>query len=365
MGTTDPITLVDPEVTYRLTRRITVDHPAIDGATARRIVGQVPAFIAASGQQPGQSLAPVRYPLDLVRLYCAVAHRFEPQLPVPPGVGDLGTVDAPSCRQGSHIDAVFAQRFVDVLAQLLTLVCAEPGNAILVALVDRVEIQNDPLNRTEDLLVGGLSQRTHGFLEHLQGVVRRLQQRLREELRHAGACRVQPPGSQFACRLGYEGTPVLRCLIAMPGMVGPSADTRAVGVGSDLWFGRSRTRIWAVRQQTQRRRGVLYDDDPKSRRRRAVPLPALCLAPLRWHRMRQAAARAKAGRTLGGQATGIDTGQKRIKAGLDQTVRADVTSECLSPCELPQPVEGLILVTPDAPRPAPLMSELDVKGPGP
>ncbi|QIP70932.1 site-specific integrase [Streptomyces sp. VN1] len=55
------------------------------------------------------------------------------------------------------------------------------------------------------------------------------------------------------------------------------------------------SRVLYVRQQTQRRRGVLYDDDPKSRRRRAVPLPALCIAPLRWHRMRQAAARLKAG----------------------------------------------------------------------
>ncbi|MFB6534344.1 tyrosine-type recombinase/integrase [Streptomyces noursei] len=54
-------------------------------------------------------------------------------------------------------------------------------------------------------------------------------------------------------------------------------------------------RVLYVRQQTQRRRGVLYDDDPKSRRRRAVPLPALCIAPLRWHRMRQANVRAKAG----------------------------------------------------------------------
>ncbi|MFM9453054.1 tyrosine-type recombinase/integrase [Streptomyces europaeiscabiei] len=54
-------------------------------------------------------------------------------------------------------------------------------------------------------------------------------------------------------------------------------------------------RVLYVRQQTQRRRGVLYDDDPKSRRRRVVPLPALCVAPLRWHRMRQTAARAKAG----------------------------------------------------------------------
>jgi integrase len=48
-------------------------------------------------------------------------------------------------------------------------------------------------------------------------------------------------------------------------------------------------RVLYVRQQTQRRRGVLYNDDPKGRRRRAVPLPAMCIAPLRWHRMRQAA----------------------------------------------------------------------------
>lgn len=54
-------------------------------------------------------------------------------------------------------------------------------------------------------------------------------------------------------------------------------------------------RVLYVRQQTQRRRGVLYDDDPKGRRRRVVPLPALCIAPLRWHRMKQTDQRAKAG----------------------------------------------------------------------
>ncbi|MET7643905.1 site-specific integrase [Streptomyces sp. NPDC005426] len=55
------------------------------------------------------------------------------------------------------------------------------------------------------------------------------------------------------------------------------------------------SRVLYVRQQTQRRRGVLYDDDPKGRRRRAVPLPAMCIAPLRWHRMRQVDAKARAG----------------------------------------------------------------------
>lgn len=58
VGTTDPATLVTPEVTDRLTRRITTEHPEIDQPTARRIVGQAAAFIAASGRRPGQSLAP-------------------------------------------------------------------------------------------------------------------------------------------------------------------------------------------------------------------------------------------------------------------------------------------------------------------
>ncbi|MFE7584345.1 tyrosine-type recombinase/integrase [Streptomyces gardneri] len=46
-------------------------------------------------------------------------------------------------------------------------------------------------------------------------------------------------------------------------------------------------RVLLVRQQVQRRRGVLYNDETKGRRSRAIPLPAMCLAPLRWHRMRQ------------------------------------------------------------------------------
>ncbi|MDI9836067.1 site-specific integrase [Streptomyces sp. KAU_LT] len=47
------------------------------------------------------------------------------------------------------------------------------------------------------------------------------------------------------------------------------------------------SRVVHIRQQTQRRRGTLYDDDPKSRRTRVVPMPTLCVAPLRWHRLRQ------------------------------------------------------------------------------
>jgi integrase len=54
-------------------------------------------------------------------------------------------------------------------------------------------------------------------------------------------------------------------------------------------------RVLHVRHQTQRRRGTLYDDDPKSRRKRVVPMPALCIAPLRWHRLRQREAFARTG----------------------------------------------------------------------
>ncbi|WP_079141384.1 hypothetical protein [Streptomyces sp. LUP47B] len=58
VGTTDPTTIVDPEVTNRLVRRVTTDHPEITDETARRIVGQAAAFIATSGRQPGHSLVP-------------------------------------------------------------------------------------------------------------------------------------------------------------------------------------------------------------------------------------------------------------------------------------------------------------------
>ncbi|MFI2348678.1 tyrosine-type recombinase/integrase [Streptomyces sp. NPDC019443] len=54
-------------------------------------------------------------------------------------------------------------------------------------------------------------------------------------------------------------------------------------------------RVLLVRQQVQRRRGVLYNDETKGRRARAVPLPAMCIAPLRWHRMRQRAVYERAG----------------------------------------------------------------------
>lgn len=51
-----------------------------------------------------------------------------------------------------------------------------------------------------------------------------------------------------------------------------------------------------VRTQRQRVGGETYEDDPKGRRRKqTLPLPAICVAPLRWQRLRQAAMREKAG----------------------------------------------------------------------
>ncbi|MEW5631429.1 site-specific integrase [Streptomyces hydrogenans] len=51
-----------------------------------------------------------------------------------------------------------------------------------------------------------------------------------------------------------------------------------------------------VRTQRQRVAGEVYEDDPKGRRRKqTLPLPAICVAPLRWQRMRQAADRDRLG----------------------------------------------------------------------
>ncbi len=50
-----------------------------------------------------------------------------------------------------------------------------------------------------------------------------------------------------------------------------------------------------MRRQRQRVHGENYEDETKNRRKRTLPLPALCVAPLRWQRLRQQAMRAKAG----------------------------------------------------------------------
>ncbi|MFF1872961.1 tyrosine recombinase XerC [Kitasatospora herbaricolor] len=54
-------------------------------------------------------------------------------------------------------------------------------------------------------------------------------------------------------------------------------------------------RVLVIREQVQRVRGELYADTTKSGKRRPVPLPRICVAALRWHRIRQGEIRRTAG----------------------------------------------------------------------
>jgi hypothetical protein len=114
VGTTDPITLVDPEVTERLIHRITADHPDIDETTAHRIVGQTAAFIAASGQQLGQLLAPsqlvdygwhafILHTVDYAAFCQTVAGRFVHHVPTDEGEQTPGGAEEARARTLSAI----------------------------------------------------------------------------------------------------------------------------------------------------------------------------------------------------------------------------------------------------------------------
>lgn len=54
-------------------------------------------------------------------------------------------------------------------------------------------------------------------------------------------------------------------------------------------------RTLTVRNQIQRVQKELYADSTKNRRTRVIPIPLMCVAPLRWQRLRQAAQREAAG----------------------------------------------------------------------
>lgn len=54
-------------------------------------------------------------------------------------------------------------------------------------------------------------------------------------------------------------------------------------------------RTLSVRTQLQRVQKELYADTTKNRRSRSIPLPLMCIAPLRWQRLRQRAQRLVAG----------------------------------------------------------------------
>ncbi|MFI7365977.1 glycine-rich domain-containing protein [Streptomyces sp. NPDC050149] len=63
-GTTDPATLVDPAMMERLAARIAKDHTDTDLPTARRIIGQTAAFLAAGAALPRIALSP-SMPVDV------------------------------------------------------------------------------------------------------------------------------------------------------------------------------------------------------------------------------------------------------------------------------------------------------------
>ncbi|MFF3557102.1 tyrosine recombinase XerC [Streptomyces tsukubensis] len=59
-------------------------------------------------------------------------------------------------------------------------------------------------------------------------------------------------------------------------------------------------RTLTVRNQLQRVQKELYEDSTKNRRTRAIPIPLMCVAPLRWQRLRQTAQRVAAGKSWQG-----------------------------------------------------------------
>ena len=119
MGTTDPATLVEPEVMERLAVRITKDHPATDMVTARRIVGQTAAFLAAGAALPGVELSPsktvdvgwhtwILHTVDYAAFCDRVAGRFIHHVPTPDGESAEGGHEA--VRQRT-LDAMTAAGF--------------------------------------------------------------------------------------------------------------------------------------------------------------------------------------------------------------------------------------------------------------
>ncbi|MFD8083848.1 tyrosine recombinase XerC [Kitasatospora sp. NPDC059722] len=94
-----------------------------------------------------------------------------------------------------------------------------------------------------------------------------------------------------------------------------------------------------VRHQLQRVDGVLYQDSPKSRRMRVIPLPMMCLAPLRWQRLRQAEQqrlRLEAGKEWpdSGYVFTTATGQPIEPRNLTRSFARVVKAEALPPIRL-------------------------------
>ncbi|MET9516426.1 hypothetical protein [Streptomyces sp. NPDC002994] len=116
VGTTDPATLVHPEVMERLAARITKDHPETDAPTARRIIAQTAAFLAAGAQYPGADLSPskavdigwhtwILHTVDYAVFCERIAGRFIHHMPTAEGEAVTG---GPAAARRRTLDAINA-----------------------------------------------------------------------------------------------------------------------------------------------------------------------------------------------------------------------------------------------------------------
>ncbi|WP_326738290.1 glycine-rich domain-containing protein [Streptomyces sp. NBC_01022] len=119
VGTTDPATLVDPIIMERLAARIAKEHSDTDLPTARRIIGQTAAFLAAGAALPRVALSPSK-PVDIgwhtwilhtveYAAFCDhVAGRFIHHAPIPEAERNLGD---PAAERRRTLDALAATGF--------------------------------------------------------------------------------------------------------------------------------------------------------------------------------------------------------------------------------------------------------------
>lgn len=119
VGTTDPATLVEPAMMERLAARITKDHTETDLPTARRVIGQTAAFLAAGAALPHVALSPskpvdvgwhtwILHTVDYAAFCDRIAGRFIHHVPTSGGQVSGG---GPEAERRRTLDALVAAGF--------------------------------------------------------------------------------------------------------------------------------------------------------------------------------------------------------------------------------------------------------------